>query len=297
MNYNNYNNLVSVIIPTYKRSDMLCIAIDSVLNQSYENVEVVVVDDNDPNTEWRLETEKRLMSYSDNNKVKYIKHEKNRNGSAARNTGIKHSNGEFLCFLDDDDYYYPDKIEKQVIYIKENNLDACYCDYKKNGVVISVNEQDDVVKNILLAKHTPQTSGWMITREAVTLLNGFDESYYRHQDYEFLLRFYSANLKMGKLDQVLYERKVSDIDNHPSGEKTEEIKKKLFNDFSYIIDDYVEKDPSFRKELNISAYTSAFKGYYRSRDFKNCLRLFVKSLACSFFGTIHAFSEIVKSHL
>ncbi len=290
-------NMVSVIIPTYKRSDMLSTAISSVLNQSYKNIEVIVVDDNDPGTEWRKNTEKRMESYADNSKVIYIKHEKNKNGSAARNTGIKKSKGEFLCFLDDDDFYYQDKIEKQVVFIKENHLDACYCDYKKNGVVISINENEDIVKNILLSNLTPQTSGWMMTREAVVQMNGFDESYYRHQDYEFLLRFFGAGFKMGKVNEVLYERNVSEIDNHPSGKKTEEIKRKLFDDFSDMIEAYAEKDKSFKKKLFVSAYSSAFKGYFRGRDYKNCLKMLAKSLKSSPYETIRTYSNIVKSHL
>ena len=109
----NNNHLVSVIIPTYKRSDMLPRAIASVLGQTYQNIQVVVVDDNNPDTEWRETTSKKMEAYADDSRVKYVCHEQNMNGSVARNTGIHESDGDIVCFLDDDDWFLPTKIEKQ----------------------------------------------------------------------------------------------------------------------------------------------------------------------------------------
>ena len=80
--------MVSVIIPTYKRADYLTRAIDSVLNQTYNNIEIIVVDDNNSNSTDRKNTESIMQKYNENSKIKYIKHSKNMNGSAARNTGV-----------------------------------------------------------------------------------------------------------------------------------------------------------------------------------------------------------------
>ena len=95
---------VSVIIPTFKRPGELGRAINSVLAQTYSNIEVVVVDDNNDGDEFRKETELFMKRFESNDRVKYIKHTKNQNGSAARNTGIANSDGEFIAFLDDDDF-------------------------------------------------------------------------------------------------------------------------------------------------------------------------------------------------
>lgn len=102
---NMISGLVSVIIPTYKRPNMLGRAIDSVLGQSYTNIEVVVVDDNSDGDKYRLETIQYMERYANDYRVKYIKHKTNQNGSAARNTGIQNSVGEYIAFLDDDDYF------------------------------------------------------------------------------------------------------------------------------------------------------------------------------------------------
>ena len=79
------------------------------LNQTYDNIEVIVVDDNGQGTEHQLLTEKAMEKYADNPKVQYIPHKVNKNGSCARNTGIRASKGEFLGFLDDDDVFLPEK--------------------------------------------------------------------------------------------------------------------------------------------------------------------------------------------
>lgn len=114
--------LVSVVIPTYARNDMLQRAIDSALNQTYPNVEVLVIDDNGEGSEHRKKTEKLMMQYESNNKVKYIKNPKNVGGAQARNVGIKEASGEFIAFLDDDDEYLPENIQEKLnVFKKEKN--------------------------------------------------------------------------------------------------------------------------------------------------------------------------------
>ena len=106
--------LVSVIIPTYKGADKINSAVDSVLNQTYKNIEVIVVDDNGENEPEQLLTAEKMKKYETFENVKYLVHKKNINGSAARNTGIRASKGFYLGFLDDDDVFLPDKTQKQV---------------------------------------------------------------------------------------------------------------------------------------------------------------------------------------
>lgn len=93
------NKLVSVIIPTYSRPVNLKRAINSVLNQSYNNIEIIVVDDNGDGTYNQIRTEKEINEYMSLNNFRYLKHNKNRNGAAARNTGIKTQKENILLFL------------------------------------------------------------------------------------------------------------------------------------------------------------------------------------------------------
>ena len=124
--------LVSVVIPTYKRPTDLKRAVDSVLNQDYKNIEIIVVDDNNAGTSERAETETLMEQYAENTKVKYLKHDKNRNGSAARNTGWKSAKGKYITYLDDDDEISKSKIKKQVECLEalDDSWGACYTAYR-----------------------------------------------------------------------------------------------------------------------------------------------------------------------
>ena len=93
------NGLVSVIIPTFKRSDMLGRAIESVLNQTYNMLEVLVVDDNIPGSHESVNVKDIVQTYADTNKVFYVGQKEHINGAVARNVGIERSRAEFIAFL------------------------------------------------------------------------------------------------------------------------------------------------------------------------------------------------------
>ena len=128
--------LVSVVIPTYSRNDMLEKAISCIQNQTHQNLDIIVVDDNQPESEFRISTEKIMQKYAVDKRIRYIQNSKNLGGAGARNVGIKASKGEYIAFLDDDDLYYPEKIEKQLkVFLKSssNKLALVYCDVEHIG--------------------------------------------------------------------------------------------------------------------------------------------------------------------
>jgi len=106
--------MVSVIIPTYNNRGGLREAVISALKQDYDNIEVIVVDDNAPESEGRQRTEMAMEKFRDNLKVVYLQHSENRNGAAARNTGIKAARGEYIAMLDDDDRFLPTKWRRDI---------------------------------------------------------------------------------------------------------------------------------------------------------------------------------------
>lgn len=288
--------MVDVIIPTYKRADMLEKAINSILNQTYKDVMVTVVDDNNPETEWRKRTSELMERFSNEKRVQYVCHEKNKNGSAARNTGLKYTNGEFVCFLDDDDYFIEDKIEKQMKYLLENSTkDACFCDYIKNGKNICLANKKDFSHDILLGFPTPQTSGIMFRRKVIDELKGFDESYYRHQDYELLLRFYDR-FSMGKIDEVLYVRERSEVDNNPNGFKLEILKKKMFDEFGYKLDMLEKNEPGYKRKVMVYNYIDIMKSYMKQKDVKNSLRILGAAMKNNMALTIKVLFKSFRAH-
>lgn len=113
--------LVSCIIPTYNRANFVERAIQSVLNQTYKNIEVIVVDDgSEDNT-------KEVVLSIKNERIKYIRLHRNFGAAFARNVGIVNAEGEFIAFLDSDDYFLPEKIEKQVeAMMSDSSIGVCY---------------------------------------------------------------------------------------------------------------------------------------------------------------------------
>ncbi|MEA4907338.1 MAG: glycosyltransferase family 2 protein [Anaerolineaceae bacterium] len=115
--------LVSVIIPTYNRPEYLVQTVNSVLSQTYPNIEVIVVDDASTD-----DTPLVMSAYQD--RIKYLRHTVNSAGEAVYNTGLSVARGEYIDFLDHDDLFYPSKIEKQVRLLeKRKDLGLVHCGY------------------------------------------------------------------------------------------------------------------------------------------------------------------------
>ena len=133
----NMNELVSIIMPSYKRHrEIVSRAIDSLINQTYENIEIILVDDNAgiELSEYRNELENLACKYSN---IVYIQNDENQGSAKSWNIGIKVAKGNYITFLDDDDLYLSEKIEKQLQYMLHNELDMCFT----NQILINQNKK------------------------------------------------------------------------------------------------------------------------------------------------------------
>ncbi len=144
--------LISVIVPTYNRPELLRRAISSVNNQTYSNIELIVVDDcsNEPTKDVVTEAPTHLIA-----KTQHIRHKRNKGANAARNTGIKASTGEFIAFLDDDDEWEKTKLSRQVEAYNKSSTEI--------GVVYTGERYVDETGTTTRVK-TPETSG-RVTRD------------------------------------------------------------------------------------------------------------------------------------
>jgi len=176
-----FDDLVSIIIPTYSRSNMLPRAITSVLSQTYKNIEVIVVDDNGINSDQQIETYNSIKHLLVDPRVKYVRNEVNLGGSGARNTGINHSNGEYITFLDDDDEYYNNKIKSQIEFYKVNFPDKggfinSQVDVYKNGRKIRTTNNHVDYSNLLYSAVSEKILGtptFFLPREVILSVGGF----------------------------------------------------------------------------------------------------------------------------
>ena len=114
---------VSVIIPIHNSSKYILECINSVINQTYSNLEIIIVDDNSKDNSLDI-----IKSINDK-RINIIKLKNNLGVAKARNKGIDAATGKYICFLDSDDYWYPEKIEKQIKFIKDNDYTFIYGSY------------------------------------------------------------------------------------------------------------------------------------------------------------------------
>lgn len=133
------SELVSIIMPSYNTGAFIKKAIQSVLNQSYENWELIIVDDCSTDN-----TEEVVLPFLNDQRIRYIKNEKNSGAAVSRNRALREAKGKWIAFLDSDDLWLPEKLEKQVLFMKKNGYYFSYTNYeeinedgKKTGVYVS----------------------------------------------------------------------------------------------------------------------------------------------------------------
>lgn len=269
--------LVSIIIPTYGSPDALKKSIDSVLNQDYPSFEIIVVDDNNPDTNYRNETESLMVSnYKSIDQVKYLKHKKNKNGSAARNTGLAEAKGSYVCFLDDDDYFLEDKLIKQVEYLNQHSeFDAVYCGYRVNEKDHYQTYQGQLTKELLLMEYEPVTSSIMFRIEAIHDINGFDESFIRHQDYELMIRFFEDHT-VSYVDGVYIDKGRTDDSNIVRGEKLEDLKEYFLSTFDEEINSLEKEKPGIKHQIYSQHYSYVFLTHLNHGYYKRGINVFFK---------------------
>ncbi len=292
--------MISVVIPTYKNRGGLTNSVDSVLSQQCDDdIEVIVVDDNAPEFPERKLTEKLMHRYDNEPRVRYIKHEQNKNGAAARNTGIKASTGEYVAFLDDDDLFLPGKLQKQMEFLQAHpEYAATYCLARRWGQpVYCTPYKGSLAKELLMMKTAMFTPSLMFRREALEAINGFDESFRRHQDYELLLRFFCKGYQMGCVEEVLIEIGINEGENILKADKMLQMKQNFLRTFAENIDFYDKQEHGFKRYVYGKHYTAIFFSFLKERRWATALKMMTKAIGYS----PKAFGEIVfgsvKYHL
>lgn len=308
---------VDVIIPTYKRPVYLKRAINSVLSQTYKNVSIIVVDDNNEEDVYRQETETLMLSFLHNNRVTYIKHRKNLNGAVARNTGIKYSKADYISFLDDDDIYLPNKILHQVEILKF--LDgswggiACYHvrRYKRYAYKIysiKENKTSNYCFDFLSGATSTPSSTLFIKKEVFEKLGGFDVSFKRHQDLEFLVRFY-RHYKMAVSPYYDVYMQIEGFRNYLKSKQAFNMKNKFLETFKSDINLFNKKEQDlvykaqwfevaclFLKDRKFSEAQSLFKKYIFIKNKIN-LKDYLRVIFFIMFGFLPNLKKVVAIFL
>jgi glycosyltransferase involved in cell wall biosynthesis len=182
---------VSVIIPTYNRAHLIGRAISSVLQQTYNDFELIVVDDGSVDN-----TAEIVNSFNDR-RIRLVRHHRNRGVSAARNTGIKMSRGEYVAFQDSDDEWLPRKLEKQLDLFKNDrsgDLGLVVCEYmiisekgeKRCSPRINSLNYEQLLRHF--GGYGEATQRFMLKRDLTSSELYFDESLHAWEEWDLLFR-------------------------------------------------------------------------------------------------------------
>ena len=260
---------VTIIIPVYKGKQYMREAIDSALAQTYDNLEILVINDGSPDNG---ETDRIAKSYGD--KIRYI-YKENGGVSTVLNMALKEMTGEYFSWLSHDDVYYPQKIEDEINYLTENNLldekVILYSDY-------DIIDQDSILttKSIKPHKETAEKHEYSLLRghiNGITLLipkiafdecGNFDEKLLCAQDYELWYRMMKAGYKFIHIPKILAKSRVHDKQVTHTNPKVETEGNKFWID----ITDDISKERKIYLEGSEYSYYKEMEKFLRYTVYK-----------------------------
>lgn len=205
--------LVSVIIPLYNREKYIEKAVDSVLNQTYQELEVIVVDD--CSTDNSVNVVKRIQERD--KRVKLVCCKENGGACKARNIGIDHAQGELIAFQDSDDYWHEDKLEKSIKALDSENVDFVFCalsreenvkgKVKKEIIpVFDLNTEEDKLSRLLIQNYVSTQT--IVAKKEVFNTVRFDERFPRFQDWELTIQVLQQQFTVYYINESLVDSYV-----------------------------------------------------------------------------------------
>ena len=194
---------VSVIIPTYNRAHLIGRAIQSVLNQTYQDFEIIVVDDASKDN-----TEEVVKSFRDE-RIIYLRHENNRGAQTARNTGIKAAKGGWIAFLDSDDEWLPQRLEVELSLAHKTGVSVVYseCYIKRSNdselKIFGIRHKSGDIYRDLLKYPGPMFQGLLVKRECLERIGYLDKAIISYQEWDTAIRL-ARYYKFGFVEKPLF---------------------------------------------------------------------------------------------
>lgn len=270
---------VTVIIPTYRRPVFLHNAIKSVLNQTFQDFEVIIVDDasND-------RTSEVVKSFTDS-RICYIHHETNKGGSVARNTGIRNAHGEYIAFLDDDDEWLPEKLGQQVEVMEKSPpgiggvFTGCTKIDRVSGKIVGRKtpmQRGRLSQTLLVKNCISSTSSILLRKECIERVGLFDESLPSFQDYDLWLRI-SREFQFESIQEPLFIYHIHD-------KKIWTNLEALSTGLSLILEKHGKDISVFRRNFGYNGYLEIGALYCLNGNVKKGQESYLKAITLFPFG-------------
>lgn len=269
--------LFSILLTTFNRSQFLPRAINSVLKQTFSDFELIIIDDHSTDN-----TQQVVGEFSDP-RITYIRHDNNQGVSSARNTGIKHAKGEYLCFLDDDDEYLPDFLEAINAFLKKSNQP--FIGFIRVGIAEvhapnTVGNEKEIIKNRLW--HLEQEKNLLFLREIYYVGAIYHNICFKRaglfnttlsflEDLDMLIRILESGGSYASIPRILIKYYIH---NKPSLSRMH-LSNKIANleNFIYLQDKFLSQYPVFW----LTFYNRLASAYYRIGETKKA-RTLVRSI-------------------
>lgn len=273
---------VSVVIPTYGRPETLERAINSVLNQTYQKFEIIIVDDNEIGSNVKEMTQKLAHNLMlKDRRISLVDHGGNMGYAAARNSGATDSKGEYLAFLDDDDEWLPQKLEKQVALMEiSESIGLVYCssiNVRENGDVYKKSRGNlptgDVYEDLLWKDFIGASSKVLIRMRYFKEMGGLDETYLTRGDHDLFLRL-TKKYEVAFINETLVKFYID-------GTRISRNIRKKIQGWQRFIKQWKEEMEKFSgcyENALFRYYSEIGKIYYIKKEYSKSLIWFMKSL-------------------
>ncbi len=244
-----HDELVSIVIPTRDRNELLNRAVNSVLNQTYKNLEIIVVDDG---------SSLPLMIQSDDSRIRVVRNQNSKGNAAARNIGMRAAAGRYISLLDDDDYYFPHKIALQYKYLKDNlDVDLVFSDVPlldevRGKCILPTKDcySFDVLTNFFQMNRI-HTNGTLFKSDVIETVR-FNENMAKFNDtyfylaisLKFTVRYLPSIVAVWTFDDARVNTRVSSANSAPVRQRNYESFVVLCNAF----EDYMASHPAVKRK-------------------------------------------------
>ena len=280
--------VVSIVLPTYNRSGYyLERAIQSVINQSYGKWELIVIDNNSSD-----DTIKSIFNYKDD-RIKILSINNNGNIALSRNLGIENSIGEYIAFLDSDDYWEKNKLYECINLMEQNNSEGiCHGEYwnneDKTTKVIYGPEDNFKLEKLLLRGNCISLSAIVIKKEKIIDVDCFStkQEIITAEDYDLWIKLSKQNLKLHFTTKVLGTYQI-----HKNSESSNIIRNTHAS--IKVIEGHIKDQVLLNKALS-NCWKIAGKLYYKNGSNKYALKSFMKSLRLNLYDITIYFYLIIS---
>lgn len=265
--------LISVIIPTYNRRSTIGRCLESVQNQTYGNIEIIIIDDGSG------DGTEELFKDNKDERIRYHRYTPNRGACYARNYGARLAKGDYIAFQDSDDEWIPEKLERQLHFIKSTGADFIFCGMNRidpdNNLkyyypTTTFDHMRDAVEQLLI-ENTISTQTIMIKRDVFKDIQ-FDESFKRYQDWDFSLQAALSGKKIVYQKEALVDSVVQK-DSISSKVSPTKAYEHFFEKYNEIFEKYPKAMSSIYRKMGIS---------YRYSNRKKTKRYLKESLKYDF---------------